>query len=249
MSLFRIWTGFAAVYASYRGLADLLPRVIAVGVEDRLKLLDERLLGVSPSFWMQRFASPWLTDVMAYGYALMFIMPLALLLLLQSRGRRDDMRAVARSLQWTFFLGLAGYILVPARSPRLVYGYEVELVGHGLYEISQWAWDHLQLANYDAFPSLHTAISTVCLMWAWRLGDALSPRRPRLLFWVYLPNVILLQISTLYLRQHYFVDVLGGWVLAVVCVRVLSPVTVRSRTPRRHRSLAAPDPSASSRSP
>jgi membrane-associated phospholipid phosphatase len=124
------------------------------------------------------------------------------------------MGALAWTLTWTFGLGLVGYVLVPARSPRLVYAYATELSGLGLYESSQWMWDHLQAATFDAFPSLHTAVSTVSLIWASRMGDALSRRWPRLLFGIYLPFVVLLQLSTLYLRQHYFVDLIGGWVLA-----------------------------------
>lgn len=212
-----IWTKFTLVYVAYRGLANLLGSAIPSGVEDRLLAVDEWLFGISPSFWMERFASPWLTELMAFGYGLMFVLPLSLLLLLQSRRRWDEMRAVAGSLTWAFALGLVGYALVPARSPRLVYEYATQLHGLGLYEVSQWAWDHLQRNSYDAFPSLHTAISTVSLVWAWRAGSALSARHPKLLFSVFLPCVALLQLSTLYLRQHYFVDLLGGWALAALC--------------------------------
>jgi membrane-associated phospholipid phosphatase len=33
-----------------------------------------------------------------------------------------------------------------------------------------------------------------------------------------LPFVVSLQISTLYLRQHYFVDIPAGWALAGLCL-------------------------------
>jgi membrane-associated phospholipid phosphatase len=207
----RLWLGFVLVYVAYRELADLLPRFIPAGVEDRLRALDERLLGVSPSWWLARFASPWLTDLFAFAYGLMFVLPLVLLLMLQARRRWEEMRSLAHALMLAFVLGFIGYVLVPARSPRLAYPYATALHGHGLYEVSEWMWDHLQVMTYDAFPSLHTGVSTISLVWARRAA-------PRWLFWVYVPAVVLLQIATLYLRQHYFVDVAAGWALAAVVV-------------------------------
>jgi membrane-associated phospholipid phosphatase len=209
----RLWTGFVLVYVAYRALANLLPRFVDGGVEDRLRHLDELLFGLSPSWWMERFANPWLTDLFAFAYGLMFVLPLALLLLLQARRRWEEMRALTRCLVLAFALGFVGYVLVPARSPRLAYDYATQLHGHGLYEASEWAWDHLQVMTYDAFPSLHTAVSTISLVWARRVA-------PRWLFWAYVPAVILLQLATLYLRQHYFVDVAAGWALAALVVRL-----------------------------
>jgi membrane-associated phospholipid phosphatase len=208
----RAWVPFVVAYVSYRVIVASMNGVVGAGVEDRLRALDEALLGVSPSFWMQRFVSPWLTELMAFAYGLMFFLPLGVLLYLCGRERWHEFRIVALSVLAAFYLGLVGYLLVPARSPRLCYTYDVELHGvFGLYEASSWAWDSLQAVTYDAFPSLHTAISTISLIWAWRLA-------PRALFLVYVPCVILLQISTLYLRQHYFVDLVGGWGLALLAV-------------------------------
>jgi membrane-associated phospholipid phosphatase len=196
------------VYLAYRHLVAAVNPVRGAGLEDKLKALDELLLGVSPSFALQHIASPWLTELMAYAYALMFVLPLLVMVILFARERWDEFRAVGVSVLVAFFAGLALYLLVPARSPRLVYGYDVELRGvFGLYEASTRVWDKLQTVQYDAFPSLHTAISTIALYWARRSGG-------KALFWIYLPHVILLQIATLYLRQHYFVDLVGGWTLA-----------------------------------
>ena len=63
---------------------------------------------------------------------------------------------------------------------------------------------------------MHTCISTLALVHARQHGAVLYPRRPRLVFRLFLPAVILLQIATLYLRQHYFVDLVAGWGLAAV---------------------------------
>jgi membrane-associated phospholipid phosphatase len=223
----RAWAPFVLLYVCYRALRRTMNLLVVHGVEDKLRALDERLFGISPSWWFDRFASPWLTDLMAFAYGLMFVLPMIVLVLLYVRERRDAFREVALALLGAFYLGFALYLLVPARSPRIVYDYPHALHGAtGLYELSALGWDRLQQITYDAFPSLHTTISTIALAFAWRHGSALSRRRPRLLFWIFLPCVIALQISTLYLRQHYFVDLIGGWALAALVVW-LAPLAVR----------------------
>ncbi len=57
-----------------------------------------------------------------------------------------------------------------------------------------------------------TAASLVTLIYAWRYV------RPW--FWLLLPFVLGLWVSTIYLRHHYFVDLVAGWLLAPVAVFV-----------------------------
>ena len=59
------------------------------------------------------------------------------------------------------------------------------------------------------FPSLHAGIALVVLVFAWRDN--------RRLFWLLLPIALGIWASTLYLRYHYVVDLLAGWVLALGC--------------------------------
>jgi membrane-associated phospholipid phosphatase len=40
------------------------------------------------------------------------------------------------------------------------------------------------------------------------------------MFWVMVPMVIMLVISTIYLRHHYVIDLIAGWVLAVIAFRI-----------------------------
>src|SRR5260370_13115476 len=55
-----------------------------------------------------------------------------------------------------------------------------------------------------AFPSQHVAGVMAALWGAWR------PRR--WLFWVFLPLVLSMCVSTVYVRNHYVADVFGGMV-------------------------------------
>lgn len=214
----RLWAPFAVVYLCYRALRGALPALVGGGVEDALLRADVALLGASPAWWLEAYHAPWLTELLAYAYATMFFLPLAVLLVLHARRRDAELREVALSLQLAFYVGFTIFLLVPARSPDVVYPF-APLEGYGFYERSMAAWRTLQAVTYDAFPSMHTAISTLALVQAVRL------RRP---MWIaMLPIVVLLQLATVYLRQHYFVDLIAGWAVAGMAIALARALTKR----------------------
>ncbi len=213
----RVWIPFVFLYLCYRALRGVLLLIPdGAGRHDLLKRADEALFGVSPAWWMGQFATPWLTELMAIAYALMFVLPMVVLVTLSLRGHERELRRAALALLIAFYLGFVMFLLVPARSPDVVYEFATPLSGYGFYEASMAGWARLQQITFDAFPSMHTAISTLALVHAHRHGALLVPSRPRLMFRLFLPAVVLLQLATLYLRQHYFVDLLAAWLLAVV---------------------------------
>ncbi|HUQ01002.1 MAG TPA: phosphatase PAP2 family protein [Kofleriaceae bacterium] len=215
----RVWIPFVFLYLCYRALRGVLLLIPdAAGRHAQLRAVDEALLGVSPAWAMESLATPWLTELLAYAYATMFILPLVVLVTLSVRGHERELRRAALGLLVAFYLGFVVFLLVPAKSPDIVYAgeFETELRGYGFYEASMGAWQRLQQITFDAFPSMHTAISTIALVHARRLGVVLVPRHPRAMFRVYLPVVVLLQVATVYLRQHYFVDLMAAWALAAL---------------------------------
>jgi len=224
----RLWAPFAIVYLCYRALRGAIPLLAGAGMEPQLLRADQAIFGISPAWWFERVQSPWLTEIMAYAYATMFFLPLAVMLVLYARRRDRALADVALSLQLAFYVGFTIFLLVPARSPDIVYSFDTPLAGHGFYELTARAWRQLQAVTYDAFPSMHTAISTLALVQAIRLRDELSPARPWLPATLLAPIVVMLQISTLYLRQHYFVDLVAGWGVASIAVSAASAITART---------------------
>ncbi|MBE7448719.1 MAG: phosphatase PAP2 family protein [Kofleriaceae bacterium] len=215
----RVWLPFVVLYLCYRALRGVLLLLPAdAGRHDALRAADEALLGVSPAWWFEGLARPWLTEVMAVAYALMFVLPLVVLLGLTARGQERALREAALALLLAFYLGFVGFLLVPARSPDVVYAFATPLTGHGFYEASMAAWARLQQITFDAFPSMHTAISTIALVHARRHGAVLAPGHPRLVLALFVPAVATLQVATLYLRQHYFVDLVAAWALAALAL-------------------------------
>jgi membrane-associated phospholipid phosphatase len=215
----RLWAPFVIVYLCYRILrGSLLAIIDHGGVQDQLLAIDRALLGESPAWALEPYTTRWMTELLAGAYATMFALPVLILLVLYARDHDRAFRRAALALVSAFYVGFLLFVLVPAKSPRDVYEFSTALHGYGFYEASARAWVRLQQITFDAFPSMHTAISTIALVHARRLGPLLSPTRPRLFFRAYLPVVLLLQFATLYLRQHYFVDLVAGWGVAALCL-------------------------------
>jgi membrane-associated phospholipid phosphatase len=218
----RLWPRSAAV----RGLRETLPFLTCIliytnlhdtiGFVNRhdvhyyLAALDRAIFGVVPCVWAERLITPARTELMTFFYAgFLWIAPSTPLLLLLQR-RWPEFRQATLGIVLCFYLGYFLYVLFPAAPPRLALVYEftrtVQGYPHLLSNLSARAFELLPVDSRAAFPSLHAAVSLLSLVYAWRY------LRPW--FWMALPFAIGLWISTIYLRHHYVVDLLAGFLLA-----------------------------------
>jgi membrane-associated phospholipid phosphatase len=135
-------------------------------------------------------------------YPLFFMAPFVL------RTRRE-FRAVVITL--AVIIGCSGIVFL-ALPAELAYASirEADLgIWAGLYHLS----DTLNL-TYNLLPSLHVALAVAC-------ASVFAPRAPALVkagLWLW---VSLIAASTVLIHQHHVLDVVTGWLLAVVCVRVV----------------------------
>ena len=65
-----------------------------------------------------------------------------------------------------------------------------------------------------AFPSSHVGVSTVLMLLAWQT-------RNRRLFWILMFFYVVLCLSTVYIYAHYAIDVIAGWISALLLFPVL----------------------------
>jgi membrane-associated phospholipid phosphatase len=212
-----------ACFLIYTNLHDTIGFVNPHDVHHWLAALDGLIFGVQPCVWAERFITPARTEVMNFLYFNFFwIAPSTSLILLVQR-RWPEFRAATLGVVTCFFMGYALYVVFPAAPPRLVLVYEFtkNLRGYpvGFSSLSASAFSLLPVNSRAAFPSLHTASSLVALVFAWRyLRWRLWKWNVRWWFFLLLPFVLGLWASTIYLRHHYFVDLVAGWLLAPVAV-------------------------------
>jgi membrane-associated phospholipid phosphatase len=203
-----------ACFLIYTNLHDTIGFVNPHDVHHYLVALDGMIFGAQPCVWAERFITPARTELMQFLYLNFFwIAPSTSLVLLVQR-RFEAFRAATLGVIACFFMGYALYVVFPAAPPRLVLVYEFtkNLRGYpvGFSNLSAQAFSLLPVDSRAAFPSLHAAASLVALLFAWRYL--------RWWFWVLLPFALGLWASTIYLRHHYFVDLVAGWLLAPLAV-------------------------------
>ncbi len=176
--------------------------------------IDELIYGVQPSVFLERFLNPFLTDLMAFFYASYFAIPFLCAFLLYVKGREEEFHMATTSLIICFYLGFIGYISFPAGPPRFYLHYNFPLEGH-FHEFMHGLYTKANPAEkFGAFPSLHVGGSTLGLILSYHFKGMWG--NGRRLFWTFLPIVIGLWISTVYLRHHWTLDIFAGWVVAII---------------------------------
>lgn len=173
--------------------------------------LEDRLFGVQPTIWFERFTRPWLTEWMMFAYVVYIALyPLVCLVIYRGHGRR----ALEECL---LALGLAnvacdlGFIVFPVAGPAAFMGaaYTVPLDGWLFTSVGEFIRSRLHYVG-GSLPSPHAAAATV--MWA------MSWRYSRRLAWVLIPVVLTLYVATFYCRYHYLTDAVFGIATAVAAL-------------------------------
>jgi len=198
----RLASAYAFALWFYQSVAWITPALGTPLQDARLLALDRAILGETPAVALQGAARPWLTDLLSacyLGYHAYLHAALAWALLRPL----EETRRLFTPLFTTFALGYAGYLASPAVGPAtaLPDAFAAPLVGSLPTALNAWVVARGS-SVYDAFPSLHTAITCALLAhdlrFARRRAVALA-----------LPCLGLL-VSTVYLRYHYAVDLVAG---------------------------------------
>jgi membrane-associated phospholipid phosphatase len=238
----RDWIPFILISFIYENLRDLTRFFYTHDIAGTLMAWDVKIFGVELTQWSQRFFHPLMTDYMAFAYALYFILPLIIMYMLSYRNKRTLLREVIMALSLTFLVGFLCYVFLPCSPPRFFleaqYTNPPQLYGWHLFNALQGNWDRLSVIPHGAFPSLHVGISTIALIYAFRFRKV--SRLDCVLYWIYVPLIVSLWVSTIYLRHHWFVDILAGWLLALLSCWI-APVLVKSWDRFRQRVVSATD--------
>jgi membrane-associated phospholipid phosphatase len=191
--------------------------VPALGLETwdaRLAAADRWLLGFDIHMVIDQqlgwVYTPLLSEIFSLSYMLLFILLTASVVRAACMPLEQQV-AFSIGLWSAYTIGLLGYTLIPARGPYIAFAatYLHPVAGGFFTDFNRWLVA-TGAPGFDTFPSLHVAVSAVLLFWDRRI----APRWFKLL----LVPVVLLWLSTIYLRYHYVVDLLAGALLAVVCL-------------------------------
>jgi membrane-associated phospholipid phosphatase len=252
------WLPIVAVFWAYdltRGAADSL----GTGVHVHPMIDFDRFLffGETPTEWLQaRLYDPravhWYDVAFTLTYTSYFIVPFALAGYLWARDRLAFLR-FARRLVTLALAGQATYILFPAAPPRMAG--EMGLL-QGIHRTTSRGWEVIGVGTASLFaegqdkvnltaavPSLHSGFCALVALFLWSRVRRRA-LRPLLLLYPLAMGVALIATG-----EHYFFDVLLGWLYAGAVMAGWG-WWERRRAPERriHSSACRPQPSRRKRS-
>jgi membrane-associated phospholipid phosphatase len=201
---------FAYCLAIYTNLHDTVHFVNPFDIQNKLITVDQWMFGVQPSVWAERFIHPWLTESLSFCYMLFFILTPIVAITLYIQGKKEGFRETLVTVILCFYTGYFLYLIFPAVSPSIALKdmYTVHLNGTPIADALIKIVNILPSDARDAFPSLHTAVTLLTLIFAYKYV--------KWEFWLLLPIGIGLILGTVYLRHHYVIDLIAGAVLSLI---------------------------------
>lgn len=200
---------------------------------------EQQLFGCQPALlFSQIYSHPVFSELMHLGYASYYPLIAAVSLYTFFYCYKEFDRTVFVILA-SFFIYYVIFIFLPVTGPQYYYlAAGMENIAQGIFpKIGDYFTHHteaLPLPGYSdglfyhlvesahaagerptaAFPSSHVGVTTILLFLAWRL-------RSKRLFWGIMPFFLLMCLATVYIQAHYAIDVIGGWISAVIIYVVL----------------------------
>lgn len=188
---------------------------------------DHAVFGGDPALWMQRFATPVLTEYFQIWYSVFQMMLVALAIDFFTNRRTREFRVVTSTLMLGFCVSYILYVFMPAIGPRFAGGAFLTLdrdlpgllftpvlraVINAGNNITPGIRSPYLEVNPDCMPSGHTMMSVLAILLAWKYRARIR--------WVVTIGGTSVIISTVYLRYHYVVDVFVGAALALALFAV-----------------------------
>jgi membrane-associated phospholipid phosphatase len=203
---------FFCIFIIFESLEYMVHMIQPRDIDHVLIKIDYLIFHGHPTVLLERFIHPLLTDIMQLTYISYYFLPIILGISLKIKKHDHAFDRSLFLIIFCFYLSYIGYLSMPALGPRYTISHlhAIDLDGWMISEPIQRALNRLEGIKRDAFPSGHTGVALTVLYCAYLYEKKI--------FWIYLPIVILLILSTVYCRYHYVVDVLAGILLALVTI-------------------------------
>jgi len=216
---------FTPMVVSYFELRFLLPALRPILLDAQLMHIDERIWGVTPSVFFAQWNTPGAVEWFSfyyYGYFALMSLFLILPLFLDYGDRLVQLTAGAALV---CAAGHVVYTLVPGAGPYATIDFAEPL--HGGF----WWRQVIQTvesagAHLDIFPSLHTAYPVYFVLHAYAFRDRMPYRATWHVLAFFAANMV---VATMFLRWHWFIDVVAGLALAATARAFAAWVGRKSR--------------------
>lgn len=206
----RPWVPLAAIVLCYEALQGVIASFVSTKALYSLYNLDFSIWGFNVTGWIQStFYSPAVTYVSSFFYSLHLPLIVVTSVALW-RFNKELFGKYVTAMVLTSYAALATFILMPTAPPwyegvarDLFYGGSSVLPSGLLNFVSMFESD-----KFAAFPSLHTAYAIIFSYFMIKLDRRLA--------YVAVPITAGVMFSTLYLGQHYLLDIFAGAAYALI---------------------------------
>lgn len=213
------------IFITFKEIYVLLSSLHANDYDNLLIAADRFLLGGDPTVFLYQIANPILTELLQIAYGTFFFIPIILGVEFHIKKDILKLNYVIFLVVFGFFLSYLGYFLLPAVGPRFtLHEFEmtnIELPGLFLTNILReivnagesipsGTPNPIEFVQRDVFPSGHTQMTLIVMYLAVKLKS-----RNKLFFLI---DGSLLIFATVYLRYHYVIDLLGGFVFMLISI-------------------------------
>ena len=199
---------FALMTFLYKETA-MLNTLIFPKIDEFLSNLDQNIFKFQPSIeFSKHFNSLFLSELFYFGYFCYYLLPLVVFGILY-KFLPQKIEEFGFILISSFLLYYFIFIIIPAEGPQFYFTFpDNHIEAQGIFGNAIKLIQKNGEAPTAAFPSSHVGISWIVIFWLYQ-----NFRKSVKYF---LPFVILLMFSTVYIKAHYFVDVVAGFLTAPI---------------------------------
>ena len=211
------WYPVPLIFITFKELYLMIKPIRQIDYDYSLIQIDRWIFGADPTVVLHRIAFPLLTEFLQIVYATFYFLPMILAVSLYFNKKYLETDYVIFAVIYGFFVSYIGYFFFPVIGPRFtlhnfaVTNYELpgifltnflrEIINSG-ESIPAGTLNPQLLVQRDVFPSGHTMMTAVVMYLSVKFNSKTK--------WFLLICGSLLIFSTVYLRYHYVVDLLGG---------------------------------------
>lgn len=182
---------------------DYYNNLIFDNLDYALLNFENLLFGSQPAIEFSKIITyKWFSELMHFGYFSFYLMSFGIPLLFYFKARIKFEKTIFIIIL-SFFLYYFIFIIFPSVGPQFYFPINQITIPDGY--LFQCLMDII-IANFEtqtgAFPSSHVGISVILLI--------LTRKRFKVIYNILIPLVTILILSTVYLKAHYVIDILGG---------------------------------------
>jgi len=184
-------------------------------LDQKLIDIDQSLFGFQPSLiFSEYFSSRLFSELMYFGYFSFYLLIIAFVIISYYK-LKNESEALIFKFSAAMFLFYLFFGIVPSAGPQFYLSSPENNLPIAFFfdKIMHFIQENAEQPT-AAFPSSHVGVSIIILI--------LVRKRAQLFFKIAIPFVIILIASTIYIKAHYAIDVIGGIIIAPIILYLAS---------------------------